>query len=136
MTMKKERIVRVQRDRSGALRKLGPGAARVLVQPRFDAKRADSAAAFREDADAPKLTRRELAGFRRVNSTDAPDLALLRRRLRLSQGAFADLFGIPLGTVKDWEQGRRQPDAPARAYLRVIARDPDAVRRALKTAAE
>ncbi|HEY1962131.1 MAG TPA: hypothetical protein VGG69_06925 [Rhizomicrobium sp.] len=136
MTTKKKAITRVRRDHSGRLRKLTSRGIGALAQPRFDAKRADSSAAFKVDADAPKLTRRELADFRPVKSGKAPDVALLRRRLRLSQGAFADLFGIPLGTVKDWEQGRRRPDAPARAYLRVIARDPDAVRQALKIAAE
>jgi len=81
-------------------------------------------------------TRRELRELKPVQIEEAPDVASLRRRLRLSQGAFATLFGIPLATVKDWEQGRRTPDAPARAYLRVIAQNPRAVRNALKTAAE
>jgi putative transcriptional regulator len=58
----------------------------------------------------------------------------LWRRLHLSQGAFATLFGIPLATVKDWEQGLRRPDAPARAYLRVTAQNPKAVRNALEAA--
>jgi putative transcriptional regulator len=65
---------------------------------------------------------------------EVPNLTALRRRLHLSQGAFATLFGIPLATVKDWEQGRRNPDAPARAYLRVIAQNPRAVRSALQAA--
>jgi putative transcriptional regulator len=101
-----------------------------------DPARIDSPAAFEPDADTPILTRRELREFRPVIVKDTIDVAAVRRRLRLSQGAFATLFGIPLATLKDWEQGRRQPDAPARAYLRVIARDPKAVRRALATAAE
>ncbi len=46
------------------------------------------------------------------------------------------MFGLPLPTVKDWEQGRRKPDAPARAYLRVIAQNPKAVLAALRNAAE
>jgi putative transcriptional regulator len=96
----------------------------------------DSKAAFEPDDDTPILTRRELRELRPVAVEEAPDVAALRRRLRMSQGAFATLFGIPLATVKDWEQGRRKPDAPARAYLRVIASNPKAVRRALRTAAE
>jgi putative transcriptional regulator len=135
MTTKKRPITRVRLDRDREFRKL-TASARTIVKPRFDPKRVDSAAAFAPDKDLPKLTRRELRSFRPVNGVATPDVSSVRRRLRLSQGAFADLFGIPLGTVKDWEQGRRAPDAPARAYLRVIARDPDAVRRALKTAAE
>jgi hypothetical protein len=39
---------------------------------------------------------------------------------------------IPLGTLRDWEQGRREPDQPARAFLTVIARDPEGVKRALQ----
>ena len=96
----------------------------------------DSEAAFEPDADTPILTRRELRELKSAKVDSAPDVAALRRRLRISQGAFATLFGIPLATVKDWEQGRRTPDAPARAYLRVIARNPKAVRNALSTAAE
>ena len=50
----------------------------------------------------------------------------------MSQIEFAKTFHIPLGTVRDWEQHRRDPDRAAQAYLEVIAREPDAVRRALK----
>jgi putative transcriptional regulator len=55
----------------------------------------------------------------------------VRKRLGLSQADFAMRFRVPLGTLRDWEQGRRQPDAPALAYLRVIAREPELVARAL-----
>ncbi len=58
----------------------------------------------------------------------------VRKRLGLSQAAFAARFHVPVGTLRDWEQNRRQPDAPALAYLRVIAREPDMVARALATA--
>ena len=56
---------------------------------------------------------------------------LIRQRLGLSQTEFAARFRVPVGTLRDWEQGRKKPDAPALAYLRVIARDPEAVMRAL-----
>jgi putative transcriptional regulator len=49
----------------------------------------------------------------------------------MSQSEFAKTFHIPLGTLRDWEQHRREPDQAAQAYLNVIAREPDAVRRAL-----
>jgi putative transcriptional regulator len=52
--------------------------------------------------------------------------------LKLSQEEFAARYHIPLGTVRDWEQRRKEPDAAARAYLRVIAREPETVRKALK----
>jgi putative transcriptional regulator len=55
----------------------------------------------------------------------------IRWRLGLSQAEFARTFRIPLGTLRDWEQHRREPDQAARAYLEVIARESEAVRRAL-----
>ena len=54
-----------------------------------------------------------------------------RRRSGLTQEQFAARYRIPLGTLRDWEQGRREPDAAALAYLRVIEREPEAVERAL-----
>jgi putative transcriptional regulator len=56
----------------------------------------------------------------------------LRRALGLTQEEFAARYRIPLGTLRDWEQGRSEPDQPARAYLAVIAHDPEGVRRALE----
>ncbi len=56
-----------------------------------------------------------------------PNVKRLRERLGLTQEAFAAAYRIPVGTLRDWEQGRKRPDAPARAYLTVIARDPQAV---------
>jgi putative transcriptional regulator len=53
----------------------------------------------------------------------------------MSQIEFAKTFRIPLGTLRDWEQQRRDPDQAAKAYLEVIVREPDAVRRALKARA-
>jgi putative transcriptional regulator len=107
-----------------------------VIRGRVNKARLESAGAYLPDLDVPVLTRRELRELKPVLAEDPVDVAALRRRLRLSQGAFATLFNIPLGTVKDWEQGRRRPDATARAYLRVIARDPHAVRSALAMAAE
>ena len=70
--------------------------------------------------------------------TDAETAAAIvytvRKRLGLSQAQFAARFRIPVGTLRDWEQNRRQPDAPALAYLRVIAREPEMVARALVVA--
>jgi putative transcriptional regulator len=54
------------------------------------------------------------------------------RGLDLSQHAFADAYRIPLAALKGWEQGRRQPDATASAYLSVIAHLPDAAKAALQ----
>jgi putative transcriptional regulator len=51
----------------------------------------------------------------------------LRLKLGMTQETFAELYRIPLGTLRDWEQRRKNPDAPARAYLQVIASNPETV---------
>jgi putative transcriptional regulator len=83
--------------------------------------------AARADPDARPMTSEEMARARRV-----PRIKTLRRALGLTQEEFATRYRIPLGTLRDWEQGRSEPDQPARAYLTVIAHDPDGVRRALQ----
>jgi putative transcriptional regulator len=55
----------------------------------------------------------------------------LRLKLNLSQPVFAERFQIPVASLRDWEHGRRMPDAATRAYLIVIEREPEAVQRAL-----
>jgi putative transcriptional regulator len=55
----------------------------------------------------------------------------IREKMGLSQSAFARKYGLGLRAVQEWEQGRRQPEAAVRAYLTVIAREPEAVVRAL-----
>jgi len=62
-----------------------------------------------------------------------PDVAALRRRLRLSQSEFAIRFGFSVATVRNWEQGRVLADGPARVLLTVIANEPKAVIRALRS---
>lgn len=60
------------------------------------------------------------------------DPAAVRRRLGMSQAAFAGMFGVSVWTLRNWEQGRRRPEGPARALLRVIDKEPAAARRALE----
>ena len=67
----------------------------------------------------------------RVHVVEVPDVRAIRRKLRMSQQEFARVYRIPLATLKNWEQGRRQPDAPAAAYLEVIAKRPREAREAL-----
>lgn len=55
------------------------------------------------------------------------DIKLLRKRYGLSQEKFAQLLGISTGTLRNWEQGRRKPDGPARVLLKVASKHPDAV---------
>ena len=66
-----------------------------------------------------------------VKVPESVDVADLRRRLSLSQAEFARSFGLDLAAVQAWEQHRRRPDRTARILLAVIAREPEAVLRAL-----
>ncbi len=59
------------------------------------------------------------------------DVKAVRLRANKTQTQFATAYHIPVATLRDWEQGRRHPDAPARALLTVIAADPVAVERML-----
>ena len=59
------------------------------------------------------------------------DVKAIREKISLSQSEFAKLFGLSKRTLEHWEHWRRVPSGPARAFLTVIAREPDAVRRAL-----
>jgi putative transcriptional regulator len=80
----------------------------------------------RSDPDNPPLTPEELARMRPV-----PHPGRIRARLKLTQEEFAARFEIPLGTLRDWEQGVSNPDSAARTLLRVIDKDPEAVAAAL-----
>ena len=67
----------------------------------------------------------------RVHVIDVPDVKSIREELGLSQQEFARAYKIPLATLQGWEQGRRQPDATASAYLNVIASLPKEARAVL-----
>jgi putative transcriptional regulator len=96
---------------------------------RFDAMTAEQRhAAALSDPDAQPLGPDDLKRMKRT-----PQVKVIRRALGLTQEQFAERFHIPLGTLHDWEQGAAQPDQSARAYLTVIARDPEAVDKALNT---
>ena len=60
-----------------------------------------------------------------------PQVFVMRRAYGLTQEEFAARFAIPIGTLRDWEQGRTEPDATAKAYLKVIAASPDVVAKAV-----
>ena len=66
-----------------------------------------------------------------VHVPDDIDVRAIREKIALSQSEFAKLFGLSKRTLEHWEHGRRVPSGPARAFLTVIAREPEAVRRAL-----
>jgi putative transcriptional regulator len=59
-----------------------------------------------------------------------PNPKVVRQALGLPQEEFAERFKIPVGTLRDWEQGRVEPDQAARAYLKLMPRNPKAVREA------
>ncbi|MBL8554599.1 MAG: transcriptional regulator [Phenylobacterium sp.] len=67
----------------------------------------------------------------RVTTIEVPDVKAIRRSLHMSQNRFSTAFRIPLATLKNWEQGRRYPDAPAAAYLLAIQRRPKEVMEAV-----
>lgn len=84
------------------------------------------AAAAASDSDAPPLDRDRLTKMRRVSR-----VKVLRQRLGMTQAEFAAAFHLPITTLRDWEQHRSIPDAPARALLIAIERDPEVMRRLL-----
>lgn len=83
-----------------------------------------------EEVSERPLTKADLTRMKRV-----PRVAIIRRTLGLTQEEFAARYRIPLGTLRDWEQGRATPDATARAYLAVIAKEPGMVAGALREVA-
>lgn len=134
--MSEERTTRLVVGRDGKPRKRLSSGRAVVVKGRTDWKRlaemtdAQVTSRARADRDARPAPRKRLGEFHRVSLT--PDeVRSIRRRSGLSQARFAARYGLNLRTLQDWEQGRAQPDGPARAYLLVILREPRAVERAL-----
>lgn len=70
-----------------------------------------------------------------VQMPKAADVPAIRQGLGLSQAQFANFMGVSLGTLRNWEQARREPQGPARTLLLVAAKQPAAVRTAFKAAA-
>jgi putative transcriptional regulator len=97
----------------------------VMSQRAFDKIRAGL-----EDAIAIGCGEADPASYR-VHVPAEVDVKAIRRKLGMSQARFAASFGFALDAVQNWEQGRRRPEGAARAFLKVIDGEPDAVRRAL-----
>ena len=97
------------------------------AQPMQNRTEAEILAAAQSDPDAKPLTE---ADFARMKST--PRAKIIRRSMQLTQEEFASRYHIPLGTLRDWEQGRSEPDQTACAYLKAIAAVPDAIQQALQ----
>ena len=70
----------------------------------------------------------------RGRATESVDVKAIRLATNKTQKQFADCYGLPIGTVRDWEQRRRQPDAPARVLLHLIRTEPDIVAKMVRKA--
>jgi putative transcriptional regulator len=78
------------------------------------------------DSDAKPLTKDDLKKLRR-----SPRVRIVRMALGLTQEKFAEIYGIPVATLRDWEQGRREPDQASKTLLKLIERMPREVEKAL-----
>jgi putative transcriptional regulator len=130
--MSEENIIVARRRSDGTVVQVLPDGSTKLLEDKTDWDRLRAmtdeevtAAAF-ADPDARPMTPEQLRTARRV-----PRAKTLRRALALTQDEFATRYHIPVGTLRDWEQGRCEPDQTSRAYLAVIAHDPEGVERAL-----
>lgn len=110
------------------LAKLKPKIRRARVIATTDAGIARHA----EEDDNRIWTARDLRNARVVHAPTHLDIRGIRRRLRMSQAAFARHYGFSTRTVQEWEQGRAQPDRPARILLAMIERAPKTVERILR----
>lgn len=99
----------------------------VPIQPMMPRSRSREPRAVEPRAVAQLLITEDFRNMRTV-----PRVEMLRHRFALSQEEFAIRYHIPLGTLRDWEENRSEPDEPMCAYLTVIARHPEVVRRALR----
>ena len=114
-------IIRVsKKDRSKVLRAIDWKALDAMTD-------AEVTAAAESDPDNPPASDEMLEAIRFARYVQT-----VRTSVGLTQADFARAFQIPVGTLRDWEQGRRKPDAPSLAYLKVIHREPKAVKRALE----
>ncbi len=126
--MSDENMVRVRKGPDGKFVQIMPDGSTRPIYGRTDWARLDAMteeeieANALSDPDNPPLTDEELSRMRRV-----PNPREIRTRLDLTQEEFAERFFLPLGTIRDWEQGKKRPDSTARVLLRVIERNPEAV---------
>jgi putative transcriptional regulator len=130
--MSKENIIVTKRRSDGTRVQVSPDGSTKPLDDNTDWARLramteeEVTAAALSDPDALPRTPKQLRSDRRISRAKT-----LRRALSLTQEEFAAQYHIPIGTLRDWEQGRCEPDQPARAYLTVIAHDPEGVKRAL-----
>jgi putative transcriptional regulator len=94
-------------------------------------RKSDCEDLIRSVRDAGKIRRGEAKASRSFEFRP-DDVRQLRKDLGLSQSEFAMLIGVSVSTLQNWEQGRRRPEGPARALLRVVRTHPEAVLEALQ----
>lgn len=85
--------------------------------------------------EARRFARGEIVPGLRYHPAPAEDARAIRKRTGLSQAAFAAQINVSVATLRNWEQGRRRPDGPARVLLALLAKDPGIVKRTLEAAA-
>lgn len=124
-----EKIITARMNKGGTVIEVSPDGKEqpFPVLPKRHMTEEEIEAAALSDPDAQPLTD---ADFARMKKT--PQAKIVRRVLSLTQEEFALRYHIPLGTLRDWEQGRSEPDQTAKAYLKTIAVNPDAVYQALQ----
>ncbi|MEC4816411.1 MAG: helix-turn-helix domain-containing protein [Scytonema sp. PMC 1069.18] len=131
--MSEKNTITVERLPDGRVVQVMPDGSKRLLQDKTDwvqlraMTEEEIEAAAVADLDNPPLTDEELKKFRRV-----PDLKKIRQKLHMTQEQFAMKFHVPLGTLRDWEQGAKYPDTATRSYLRVIEKAPYIVMQALE----
>ena len=85
-----------------------------------------------ESVEEAGMIRKGIAKPSRVFSYSPVDIKRIRKRLHVSQSQFALMIGVSKSTLQNWEQGRREPEGPAKALLRIVDKQPDAVLQSLK----
>jgi putative transcriptional regulator len=131
--MSDDSMVRIRKGANGKYVQLMSDGSTQAIEDRTDWARLDAMteeeieANALSDPDNPPITDEELARMRTV-----PSAQRIRQHLNLTQEQFAERFHLRLGTIRDWEQGKKQPDSAARVLLRVIECNPDAVIQALE----
>jgi putative transcriptional regulator len=131
--MSEENIITVERLPDGNVVQIMPDGSKRLLEDQTDwaylreMTEEEIEAGALSDPDNLPLTDEELKKFRRI-----PNPKEIRKKLHMTQEQFAMRFHLPLGTLRDWEQGAKQPDTAARSYLRVIEKAPQTVMQALE----
>lgn len=131
--MKKNNIITVERLPNGEIVQIMPDGSTLPIADKTDWVRlknmteAEIEEATSADPDNQPLTNKQLKKFHRI-----PNPKEIRQKLELTQEQFAIKFHLPLGTLRDWEQGAKQPDTAARSYLQVINKIPLMVMKALE----